>query len=228
MVEAIEGDSPHFEPNARAGLTTCKGKGTDGEDRKDNWQTSPRRSGIIAIAILGSPTWSSEGQRRERTRTVPTYNRTDRLCGEAVTTLSLRSHSGSTGESTVLKELYLLEHAWDSTDDASASAKGAIVSRRGRSIFSRKFRRSHLIYYALASIQTKNNAIPNRPLPSAKKVVCPAENLMRLLGFRVEIELHAQVIVSHRGRRLFDDPLGPWHLVFPRDELAPVSRREVV
>ncbi len=51
---------------------------------------------------------------------------------------------------------------------------------------------------------------------------------MRLLGFRVEIELHAQVVVSHRERRLFDDPLGPWHIVFPRDELAPVSGREAV
>ncbi|KAH9010638.1 hypothetical protein EDB85DRAFT_1901813 [Lactarius pseudohatsudake] len=59
-----------------------------------------------------------------------------------------------------------------------------------------------------------------------EKVVCPAENLMRRLGIRVEIDLHAQVVVSHRGRRLFDDPLGPWHLVFPRDELAPVAGRE--
>ncbi|KAH9028130.1 hypothetical protein EDB85DRAFT_1892695 [Lactarius pseudohatsudake] len=46
-----------------------------------------------------------------------------------------------------------------------------------------------------------------------EKVVCPAENLMRLLGFHVEIELHVQVVVSRRGRRLFDDPLGSWHLV---------------
>ncbi|KAH9012077.1 hypothetical protein EDB85DRAFT_2152437 [Lactarius pseudohatsudake] len=61
-----------------------------------------------------------------------------------------------------------------------------------------------------------------------EKVVCPAENLMRRLGIRVEIEFHTQVVVSHRGRRLFDDLLGPWRLAFPRDELASVSGRETV
>ncbi|KAH9052555.1 hypothetical protein EDB87DRAFT_1581709 [Lactarius vividus] len=60
-----------------------------------------------------------------------------------------------------------------------------------------------------------------------EKVVYPAETLMRRLGIRVEIELHAQVVISHRGRQLSDNRLGPWRLVFPRDELAPVLGREV-
>jgi len=42
------------------------------------------------------------------------------------------------------------------------------------------------------------------------------------------IELHAQVVVSQCGRQLFDDPLRLWHLVFPQDELVPVSGREAV